>query len=294
MIPKQILKEVRRIEIMAKGLVNEVFSGEYHSAFKGLGMEFAEVREYQYGDDIRSIDWNVSARTGKPYIKIFEEERELTVMLIVDASASGFFGTYEKFKNKIAAELCSILAFSATRNNDKVGLIIFTDKIEKFIPPNKGKIHVLRVVRELLAFEPTSQKTDISQALDYFNRVMKKHCTAFLVSDFQTTVNFEKQLRVANKKHDLIALSLRDPRETKIPAVGIIELVDAETGEILTVDTSDKKFRKMVFAASKEHDEFLQVLFSRNKVDLIDIFTEKPYIEPLAKFFKEREKRNSR
>lgn len=294
MIPKEILKEVKRIEIMSKGLVNEIFSGEYHSAFKGLGMEFAEVREYQYGDDIRTIDWNVSARTGTTHIKIFEEERELTVMLLVDGSASGFFGTHEKFKNRIAAEICSILAFSATKNYDKVGMIIFTDKIEKFIAPAKGRTHVLRVVRELLAFEPESEKTNIAQAVEYFTKVTKRHSTAFLVSDFQTRIDFEKQLRVANKKHDVVAISISDSMEKKLPNVGIIEFEDAETGEIITIDTSDGDFRKKVFAASMQHEDELFTFFARNKIDFIEVSTEKPYVESIAKFFKSRERRKSR
>ncbi len=294
MIPKEILKEVKRIEIMSKGLVNEIFSGEYHSAFKGLGMEFAEVREYQYGDDIRTIDWNVSARTGITHIKIFEEERELTVMLLVDGSASGFFGTHEKYKNRIAAEICSILAFSAKKNNDKVGMIIFTDKVEKFIAPAKGRTHVLRVVRELLAFEPKSEQTNIGQAVEYFTKVTKRHSTAFLVSDFQTGIDFEKQLRVANKKHDVVSICIVDSMEKRLPNVGIIEFEDAETGEIIMIDTSDKEFRKKVFAASMHHEDELFTFFARNKIDFIEVSTDKPYVEALAKFFKTRERRKSR
>ncbi|HBD97773.1 MAG TPA: DUF58 domain-containing protein, partial [Gemmatimonadetes bacterium] len=228
MIPREILKKVRRIEISTRGLVNEVLSGEYHSVFKGRGMNFAEVREYQYGDDIRSIDWNVTARTGSPFVKVFEEERELTVMLVVDVSASGDFGTQERLKGEVAVEICALLAFSAIKNNDKVGLIIFSDHVEKFVPPSKGKRHVLRVLRELLYHRPEGRGTDITAALDYLNHVQRKRAVTFLVSDFRDA-GFEKSLAVAGRRHDMIAVRVGDLREREIPSVGLLELEDPET-----------------------------------------------------------------
>ena len=249
MIPKEILKKVKRIEISTRGLVNEVFSGEYHSVFKGRGMEFAEVREYQIGDDIRNIDWNVFARSGSPYVKVFDEERELTVMLMVDVSASGSFGTTSQLKGEVAAELCAVLAFSAIKNNDKVGLMIFSDKIEKFIPPRKGKQHVLRVIREILYFKPEDAKTDLNIALEYLNRVVKRRSIAFIISDFLTE-NYEKALQVANKKHDIIAIDIIDPREVELPNVGFLELEDAETGETVLIDTGSTEIRETFFSES--------------------------------------------
>ena len=230
MLTKELLKQVRQIEIKTRGVVNEVFSGEYHSVFKGRGMEFSEVREYQIGDDIRTIDWNVSARFGHPYVKIFEEERELTLMLLVDLSGSLVFGSVEKTKQQIAAELTAILAFSAMKNNDKVGLILFTDQIEKFVPPRKGKSHVLRIIREVLSFEPRGNKTSIKAALEYFNHSVKKKSIAFLISDFIDD-GYDRILRIVGKKHDLVNILLEDPRETEIPKVGLIKLKDAETGK---------------------------------------------------------------
>ena len=242
MIPAEILRKVKRIEIRTRHLVNTVFSGEYHSVFKGQGVAFAEVREYQPGDDIRTIDWNVTARMGHPFVKVFDEERELTVMLMVDASASGDFGTVEQMKGEIGVELCALLAFSAIQNNDRVGLIIFTDEVEAFIPPKKGKKHVLRVIRELLYFRPTRRGTDIGAALDYLNRVTRRKSVVFLVSDFVAS-GYERALRVAGRRHDLVAVALQDPRETALPDVGIVELEDAETGEEILVDTSDPVVR---------------------------------------------------
>ncbi len=290
MIPKEVLKKVKRIEIQTRGLVNDVFSGEYHSVFKGRGMEFAEVREYQYGDDIRTIDWNVSARMGHPYVKVFEEERELTVMLLVDASRSAEFGTYAQMKGEIAAEICALLAFSAIKNNDKVGLIIFTDKIEKFVPPKKGKKHVLRVVRELLYHKPESTGTDIAMALEYMNRVMTRRAVAFLISDFQAD-DFEPALRIAGRRHDLIAVTITDPREMELPAVGFIELEDAETGEAVLVDTSSQELRQAFSKEVARRRNHLDRLFRRINIDRIDIFTDKPYAEPLIRFFRMRAKR---
>lgn len=290
MIPKEVLKKVERIEIQTRGLVNDVFSGEYHSVFKGRGMEFSEVREYQYGDDIRSIDWNVSARLGHPFVKVFEEERELTVMLLMDMSSSGDFGTHERLKGEIAIEICALLAFSAIKNNDKVGLIIFTDKIEKFVPPKKGKRHVLRVLRELLYFKPEDRKTDISVALEYLSNVVRKRSVVFLVSDF-IAENYEKALRIANRRHDIVAISISDPRERSLPDVGFIELEDAETGEIMTVDSTDATLRNLFnLQATKEQVERSR-LFKSMDVDHIDISTDQSYIEPLIRFFRMRAKR---
>ena len=290
MIPKEILKKVKRIEITTKGMVNDVFSGEYHSVFKGRGMEFSEVREYQVGDDIRTIDWNVTARMGHPYVKIFEEERELTVMLLVDVSSSGNFGTYERMKGEIAIEICALLAFSAIKNNDKVGLIIFTDGIEKFIPPKKGKSHVLRVLRELLYHKPQGTQTDISNALEYLNRISKRRSVVFLVSDF-INAGYEKALQIANRRHDMVAITVTDPRELQLPDVGFIELEDAETGEIVLLDTSYSEVRSVYAKQSSQDIMSRNKLFKSINVDHIDIQTDRPYIDPLIKFFRMRAKR---
>jgi len=290
MIPKEILKKVKRIEIATRGLVNEVFSGEYHSVFKGRGMEFAEVREYQVGDDIRNIDWNVTARIGHPYIKVFDEERELTVMLLVDVSSSGNFGTTNQMKGEVAAELCAVLAFSAIKNNDKVGLIIFSDKIEKFIPPRKGKQHVLRVIREILFFKPEDSRTDLNVSLEYLSRVIKRRSIVFLVSDFLTE-DYEKSLQVANKKHDIIAINILDPREIELPSIGFIELEDAETGETVIVDTSNPSIRGSFYSQSKEERDKREKFFKSIGVDNININTDKSYVEPITRFFRMRAKR---
>lgn len=290
MIPKEILKKVKRLEITTRGMVNDVFSGEYHSVFKGRGMEFSEVREYQIGDDIRTIDWNVTARYGHPYVKVFEEERELTVMLLVDASSSGDFGTFEQMKGEIAVEICALLAFSAIKNNDKVGLIIFTDKIEKFVPPRKGKSHVLRVLRELLYFKPEDQKTDIGLALEYLNRVIRRRSVVFLVSDFLSQ-NYEQALRIANKKHDIVAVNIVDPREMELPSIGYIELEDAETGEQIVLDTSDASVRDLFSKKTTESMMKREKLFQSMNVDSISIHTNESYFEPLMKFFRMRAKR---
>ncbi len=290
MIPKEILKKVRRIEITTRGLVNDVFSGEYHSVFKGRGMEFSEVREYQIGDDIRTIDWNVTARYGHPFVKIFEEERELTVMLMVDASSSGEFGTFERMKGEIAIEICALLAFSAIKNNDKVGLIIFTDKVEKFIAPRKGKSHVLRVLRELLYFKPEDKKTNIGMALEYLSRVIRRRSVVFLVSDFMSK-DYEQAMRIANKRHDMVAIHMVDPRELELPDIGYIELEDAETSEDILLDTSDRQVRQLF--AKETSDSMLQreKLFKSMNVDSIDIHTDQSYIEPLIRFFRIRARR---
>ena len=251
MIPKDLLKKVKHIHIYTSRLVNDILAGEYHSTFKGQGMEFNEVREYQAGDDVRTIDWNVTARTGKPFIKKFVEERELTVMLMVDASASNKFGSNKQLKNEFIAELCSVLAFSAIKNNDKVGLIIFTDQVEKYIPPKKGKKHVLHVISEILFFKPKNTLTNINSALEFLSSVNKRRSVSFLVSDF-ITKGYERALQIANKRHDIIAITVQDPREKEMPNIGIIELQDIETKEFLTVDTTDKNVRKGFKILSKK------------------------------------------
>ena len=290
MLTKELLKQVKQIEIRTRGIVNDVFSGEYHSVFKGRGMEFSEVREYYFGDDIRNIDWNVTARFGHPYIKIFEEERELTVMLLVDMSGSLMFGSVEKTKQQIAAELSAILAFSALKNNDKVGLILFTDRIEKFVPPRKGKSHSLRIIREVLSFEPQGKATNLRQALEYFNHTIKKKAIVFLISDY-IDGGYDKILRIVGKKHDLIGIVLRDPREKVLMDAGLIKFLDAETGEIRYLDTSDKAVRKSIIDENKRWTEYRRQLFLSSRLDSIDIETSGSYIKPLVDFFKLREKR---
>ncbi|MEJ2053164.1 MAG: DUF58 domain-containing protein [Calditrichaceae bacterium] len=289
-IPKELLKKVKRIEISTRNVVNEVFSGEYHSVFKGRGMEFSEVREYQAGDDVRTIDWNVSARIGHPFVKIFEEERELTVMLLVDVSSSGNFGTTEQLKREIAAELSAVLAFSAIKNNDKVGLIIFSDSIEKFIPPRKGKKHVLRVIREILFYKPQEATTDLNSALEYLSRVIKRKSTVFLISDFLSE-DYEKSLQVANKKHDIVAISITDPREVSLPDVGMIDLEDAESGESIIVDTGSNTIREEFYSRSMAVNESRAKFFKSIGVDHINILTDRSYVQPITKFFKMRAKR---
>lgn len=290
MLTKELLKQVRQIEIRTKGLVNQVFSGEYHSVFKGRGMEFSEVREYQYGDDIRNIDWNVTARFGHPYIKIFEEERELTVMLMVDLSGSLMFGSVSKTKQRIAAELSAILAFSALKNNDKVGLILFTDKIEKFVPPRKGKKHVLRIIREVLSFEPEGKSTNIRGALEYMNNAIKKKSIAFLISDFMDE-GYEKILRIVGRKHDLIGIVLDDRREKEIPNIGLVKLVDAETGAERWIDTSNRRVRERMKFDRKEREKLRNSIFVKSRLDKIEVTTGSNYIQPLVQFFRRREKR---
>jgi uncharacterized protein (DUF58 family) len=290
MIPREILKEVRRIEISTRGLVNEVFSGEYHSVFKGRGMSFAEVREYQYGDDIRSIDWNVTARTGAPFVKVYEEERELTVMLLVDVSASGDFGTRQRLKAEVGVEICALLAFSAIKNNDKVGLIVFSDHVEKFVPPRKGRRHVLRVLRELLYHEPEGRGTDIGSALEYLTHVQRKRAVTFLVSDFRAR-RFEKALAVAGRRHDLVAVRLSDVREDELPPLGLVELEDPETGERLVVNTSKPAFRAAFRAVNAKQREALDRSLRRSRVDVIDIRTGEPWVKPLMRFFQARQRR---
>jgi len=285
-----LLKKVRKIEIKTKGLSNHIFAGEYHTAFKGKGMAFSEVREYQPGDDIRSIDWNVTARYNSPFVKVFEEEREMTVMLLIDVSASGNFGTEEQFKRELATELAAILAFSAINNNDKVGVIFFTDKVEQFIPPKKGKSHILRIIREVLAFEPTGKGTDIAGALEYFSAVIKKRSICFILSDFMSK-EFDRPLKIASKKHDLVALRIHDTREDTLPNVGLVPMQDAETEKMLFVDTSSKKVRDNFAKNRAQVTEKLRKLFPASGVDLIDITTGTDYVKPLINFFKTRGKR---
>jgi uncharacterized protein (DUF58 family) len=287
---REILKKVRLIEIKTRGVVNQVFSGEYHSVFKGRGMEFSEVREYQYGDDIRTIDWNVSARFNHPFVKIFEEERELTVMLVVDLSGSGTFGSASALKNEIAAEICAVLAFSAIKNNDKVGLLLFTDRIEKYLPPKKGRAHILRIIRELISYRPSGTRTNIREALEYFNHVTKKRSIAFILSDFLDT-GYERILPVVSRKHDVIAVELSDPREESLPAAGLIALRDAETGEHRWVDSSDPEIRKEFVRFWQGQRAHRRQLFLRSRVDAIPIRVDRPYLKPIVDFFKRRESR---
>ncbi len=290
MISKDILKKIQQIRISTSRLVNEAFVGEYHSVFKGRGMEFDEVREYQPGDEIRTIDWNVTARMGRPFIKRFVEERELTVMLLVDVSASGNFGSIKHLKNEVTIEICSILAFSAIKNNDKVGMIMFTDKIEKFIPPKKGAKHVLRVIRELLCSEPTGKGTNISVALEYLNKISSRRAISFVVSDFIAN-DYAHTLRITNKKHDMIAISIVDPREQELPSVGFVELKDAESGEMFLIDTANSLARKEFNALSDKLAKERSKLFRSMGVDEIVINTDKHYVEPIIRFFRVREKR---
>lgn len=290
MLTKELLKQVRQIEIRTKGLVNQVFSGEYHSVFKGRGMEFSEVREYQFGDDIRNIDWNVTARFGHPFIKVFEEERELTVLLMVDLSGSLMFGSLSKTKQRVAAELSAILAFSALKNNDKVGLILFTDKIEKFVPPRKGNKHVLRIIREVLSFEPEGNSTDIKAALEYMNNAIKKRSIVFLLSDFLDE-GYEKILKVIGRKHDLIGVVLDDRRENELPSIGLMKLTDAETNTERWIDTSSKRVRDAMTKARKEEIAKRNSLFVTSRLDKIFVQTGEDYIKPLVQFFRLRERR---
>ncbi|HNR49276.1 MAG TPA: DUF58 domain-containing protein [Bacteroidia bacterium] len=294
-----LLKKVRKIEIKTRGLSSQIFSGEYHSAFKGRGMAFSEVREYIPGDDIRAIDWNVTARLNHPYVKVFEEERELTVMLLVDISASGNFGTNKQFKRELITEVCAVLSFSAIQNNDKTGLILFSDKIEKFIPPQKGRSHILRIIRELIKFQPESKGTSLATGLQYLSNVIKKRSIAFIVSDFydtsftgtSTKSPFEEALKITSRKHDLVALKINDRRETELPDIGLVRVKNAESGREMIVDTSDATVRKNFKQQRQLHDLRLNTIFSRSGVDKTDLYTGENYIQPLMKLFKKREKR---
>ncbi len=292
-IPPEILATVRRIEIRTRRLVDEVFSGEYHSVFKGMGMEFREVREYVAGDDVRTIDWNVTARTGDPFVKLFEEERELTVILVVDMSRSGWFGSGERTKVEVAAELCGVLAFSAIANKDKVGLLLFSDRTEKFIPPAKGKSHVLRCIRELLTHEPEGRGTDLNEPLRLLGSVLKRKATVFLVSDFWAG-DFSKSLSVLGRRHDVVAVRVRDPRETSLPKVGLVKWVDAETGQVALIDTSSDATARRLAGRAASHDRALEKLLASRGVDLVEIDVTQSYVEPLRKFFLAREGRRSR
>lgn len=283
----EIIQKVRKIEIKTRGLSNHIFAGQYHSAFKGRGMTFAEVREYQYGDDVRSIDWNVTARFGHPYVKIFEEERELTVMLLIDVSGSRVFGTVSRLKMEIVTEVAATLAFSTIQNNDKIGVIFFSDKVEKFIPPKKGRKHVLHIIRELIDFKPDSTLTDLSEALRYFTNAIKKRSTAFLISDFMDS-GFEKELTIANRKHDIVAFQVFDIRETDLPDVGLVKLKDAETGERIWVDTSDARLRKSYKNAWGQSQLELQKTFTRSGVDSVSVSTADDYVKSLIRLFRMR------
>ncbi len=293
MITKDILKKVRRIEIKTRGLVNNIFSGEYHTVFKGRGMSFSEVREYQFGDEVRFIDWNVSARMDRPYLKVFEEEREQTLMVLFDASASGNFGTVKQTKMDMMIEMAALIAFSAIKNNDKVGLLIFTDTVEKFTPPKKGKSHVLRLIRELLTFKPQRRATKISAALEYALHVLNRRSIVFLMSDF-IDKEYDRPLRAAAKKHDLVAIRIFDRREKELPDVGILTLEDEETGELIELDTSSPKVREAVAAQAAARTKAQKDIFRKSKVDLIDMATGTDYVEALIQFFKNREKRQQR
>ncbi len=283
----ELFKKVRKIEIKTRGLSNQIFSGEYHSVFKGRGMAFSEVREYQPGDDIRSIDWNVTARFNHPYVKIYDEERELTVMLLIDVSASNHFGTRKSLKQDVITELAAVLAFSAIQNNDKVGVIFFSKTVEKFIPPKKGTSHILRIIRELIEFRPQQQGTNITEPLRYFTNVIKKRCTAFILSDFLDR-GFEDAIKIANKKHDLIAMRISDIRETELPEVGLIRARDAESGKQIWIDSSDKAVRRQYNNWYKAHNAYINDTFLRSGVDAAEIRTDEDYIKPLMKLFRKR------
>ncbi len=286
----EIFKKVRKIEIKTRGLSNQIFSGQYHSIFKGRGMAFSEVREYQYGDDIRSIDWNVTARFNHPFVKIFEEERELTVMLLIDVSGSNIFGTQVAMKEDVITEIAALLAFSAIHNNDKVGVIFFSNKIEKFIPPKKGTTHILRIIRELVDFKTENQGTNIAESLRFLTNAIKKKCTAFILSDFMDK-NFDEALQIANSKHDLIAIKISDPREYEMPDIGLVKFKDAETAKNIWVDTSDLKTRKLYNNWYSENEKYLKKVFVKSGVDVANIRTDEDYVKPLINLFKRREAR---
>ena len=286
-----IFKKVRKIEIKTRGLSNHIFSGQYHSAFKGRGMTFSEVREYEFGDDIRNIDWNVTARFNRPFVKIFEEEREMTVMLLIDVSGSNDFGSLSQSKRDLTAELAAVLAFSAIQNNDKVGVIFFSSKIEKFIPPKKGSSHILRIIREIVDFQPTERGTDIGEGLRFLTSAIKRRTTAFLISDFMTTQSFEKEMQIAANKHDLVALRITDRREMDIPKVGLVKFRDSETGVDRWVDTSSNAWRKAYQQMIQYKSAELSRTFSVHGIDNTLIYTDEDYVKPLMQLFKKRESR---
>ncbi len=286
----ELIKKIRKIHITTNHLVNDAMAGQYHSAFKGRGMEFSEVREYQAGDDIRTIDWNVTARMGKPFIKEFQEERELTVMLLVDVSASGVFGT-SRAKKDVAAEIAATLSFSAIKNQDKVGLCLFTDRVERYIPPKKGRGHVWRVIEEVLEFKPEHKGTNLARPLEYINRVLNRKAICFLISDFLSSPSFDKPLRIAGRRHDMIAVTITDPRETEIPRVGFLELEDAETGELFLLNTSDARSAQLFSQRVRKEQEERKRSFASMGVDVIDVRTDSPYIDAIIRFFRIRGKR---
>lgn len=290
MIPQEVMQEIRRIQIRTNHVVSDILTGQYESVFKGQGMEFKEVREYVPGDEIRQIDWNVTARTGVPHVKLLAEERELTVMLLVDASGSGQFGSVNRFKNELAAELCAVLAISAIKNNDKVGLIIFTDSVELYVPPSKGRRHVLRVIREVLYFKPKGKATNIPGVLHFLNGVTRRRSVTFLVSDFMAQ-DYETALRIANKRHDVIAVVVTDPREEVLPNVGLVCVRDAETGEEVIVDTASQAVRRDYQLAAVSRAKEREQIFRRSRVDAIHVRTDRPYVEEIYRFFRMREKR---
>ena len=283
----ELMKKVRKIEIKTKGLSKHIFQGEYHSTFKGRGMSFSEVRNYQYGDDVRNIDWNVTARTGDPYIKIFEEERELTVMLVIDLSRSAFFGTVNQAKKDVLTEICAVLAFSAINNNDKVGVIFFSDQVEKYIPPKKGKQHILRIIRELLSFKPTGKTTNVEEALQYLNNVIKKRSIAFLLSDFIAD-SYSDALKIASRRHDIIGLHLYDPKEEKLPNIGLIRVQDLETGGTRWLDTAFPSVRKKYNDYYQKNYDYFKSSFLKSGSDSLSVRTDESYVNALLKFFKKR------
>ena len=283
-----ILKKVRKIEIKTRGLSQNIFAGQYHSAFKGRGMAFAEVREYQYGDDVRDIDWNVTARFQRPYVKVFEEERELTVMLLIDVSGSLDFGTSRQTKADMVTEIAATLAFSAIQNNDKIGVIFFSDRIEKYIPPQKGRKHILYIIREMLDFHPQSRKTDVGEAMEYLTRVMKRHCTAFVLSDFYSNGSFLNALQIANRKHDVVAIQVYDKRAKELPDVGLMRVKDAESGQEMYIDTSSKKLRQAHTRYWLEREENLRQTFAKSNVDWASVATDEDYVKAMMALFSQR------
>jgi len=284
----EILKRVRQIEIKARGLSSNIFAGQYHTAFKGKGMAFSEVREYQYGDDVRDIDWNVTARFNKPYIKVFEEERELTVMLLIDVSGSLDFGTQKQMKRDLVTEIAATLAFSAIQNNDKIGVIFFSDKIEKYIPPQKGRKHILYIIREMLDFKADNRQTNIAQAIEFLTGVSKRRCTAFVLSDFYTKESFQQQLIIANRKHDIVAIQVYDKRAAELPNIGLIRIVDAENGFEQYVDTSSKKLRNTYHQVWLQRQSDLNDTFAKSRVDSVSIATDEDYVKSLIALFRKR------
>lgn len=284
----ELLKKVRQIEIKTRGLSRNIFAGQYHSAFKGRGMAFSEVREYQFGDDIRDIDWNVTARYIRPYVKVFEEERELTVMLLIDVSGSKDFGTVSRMKKEVITEIAATLAFSAIQNNDKIGVIFFSDQIEKFIPPQKGKRHILYIIRELIDFQPDHKQTDLGQALKYLTNAIKKRCTAFLISDFIDKENYQDALTIANRKHDVVAIQVYDHRETELPSIGLMKIKDAETGKERWIDSSSNKVRELYKTWWEERQSDMNKAFNKSRVDAVSIRTEDDYVKALIALFDKR------